>query len=220
MLKVEHLYVSFTKEFFSLNDINLELKDGQKLVILGEKESGRTALLRTLVGLETRAKGEIFYKNISIDKINFESDVSMAYLPVNIPFLDRKTVKQNIEYVLKIRNKDDNFMNIKVNNALVEYGLDYLKNKKVKELNYVDRLKLALARFSVRNIDIFLVDDIFERLSKIELDKIIKYIKNLIKQNNATAIIMTEKEEIAKAFGYAKKYMVLGALQDNTDLPY
>ena len=78
MLKVEHLYVSFTKEFFSLNDINLELKDGQKLVILGEKESGRTALLRTLVGLETRAKGEIFYKNISIDKINFESDVSMA----------------------------------------------------------------------------------------------------------------------------------------------
>jgi len=217
MLEVKNLYVSFTKEFYALNDINLQLKHGQRLVIVGNKESGRTAMLRTLVGLEAKAKGEILYKNIAIEKIDFQNDISLGYLPVNSPFLERKTVKQNIEYVLKLRSKDKNFLELKINNSLVEYGLDYIKNKKVKKLNYVERLKLAIARLSVRNIDIFLIDDIFERLSTIERKKIIKNLKDLIKINNAVAIIMTESEEIAESFGYEKKYLVYGSLQDTPE---
>ena len=218
MLKVEHWYVSFTKEFFVLNDINIELKHGQRLVIVGNKESGRTAMLRTLVGLENKAKGEILYKNIPIEKIDFQNDISLGYLPVNSPFLDRKTVKQNIEYVLKLRTKDASFLDAKVNNALVEYGLDYIKNKKVKELSYLDKLKLSIARLSVRNVDIFLIDDIFERLSPLERKKIIKSLKDLIKLNNAIAIVMTESEDVASAFGYEKKYLTYGSLNGSSDV--
>lgn len=214
MLKVEHLYVSFTKEFYTLNDINIDLKQNGKLVIVGSKESGRTAMLRTLVGLEAMAKGSISYKNISLEKIDFENDISLGYLPANFAFLENKSVKQNIEYVLKIRSKENGFLNAKVNNALVEYGLDYIKNKKVKDLNYLDRLKLAIARLAVRNIDIFLIDDVFDKLASLEKDKIIKSLKALIKTNDASAIIMTDSEDVAKAFGYPKKYLVYGSLQD------
>ena len=217
MLEVKHLYVSFTKEFFVLNDINIELKHGQRLTIIGNKESGRTAMLRTLVGLENKAKGEILFKNIPIEKIDFENDISVGYLPVNSPFLNRKTVKQNIEYFLKLRTKDAGFLDAKVNNALVEYGLDYIKNKRVKELSYLDKLKLAIARLSVRNVDIFLIDDVFDRLSPLERKKIIKSIKDLIKLNNATAIVMTESEDVASAFGYDKKYLIYGSLNDTLE---
>ena len=217
MLEVKHLFVSFTKEFYVLNDINFELKHGQKLTIIGNKESGRTAMLRTLVGLETKAKGDILYKNIAIEKIDFQNDVSIGYLPVNSPFLEKKTVKQNIEYVLKIRAKESSYFDAKINNALVEYGLDYIKNKKVKELSYLDRLKLAIARLSVRNIDVFLIDDVFDKLSTMERKKIIKSIKDLIKINNAVAIVMTESEEVAAGFGYDKKYLIYGSLSDSPD---
>ena len=104
MLEVKNLYVSFTKEFYVLNDINFELKHGQRFTIIGSKESGRTAMLRTLVGLESKVKGEIIYKNIPIEKIDFENDISIGYLPVNSPFLEKKTVKQNIEYDWIISN--------------------------------------------------------------------------------------------------------------------
>lgn len=218
MLRVEHLYVSFTKEYYTLNDINFSLSHGDKLVVIGDKESGRTALIRTLLRLESKVKGDIFYKNIPLEKIDFENDVSVGYLPTSIPFFERKTVKQNLEYVLKIRDKKDPYANVKVNNALVGYGLDYIKNKKVKELSFLDRLKLAFARLSVRNIDIFLIDDIFTKISKLERPKIIKIIKDLIKTNNATALIMTEEEEIAETFGYDKKYMVYGSLQDTKEI--
>ena len=214
MLKVEHLYVSFTKEFFTLNDINIDLKSGQRLTIIGSKESGRTAMIRTLVGLEPMAKGSVSYKNISLEKIDFENDISLGYLPASFAFLENKSVKQNLEYVLKIRSKEDGFLEAKVNNALIEYGLDYIKNKKVKELNYLERLKLSIARLSLRVIDIFLIDDVFEKLSTIEKDKIIKSLKSLIKSNDATAIIMTESEDVANKFGYTKKYLVYGSLQD------
>lgn len=220
MLKVENLYVSFTKEFYTLNDISFEIKQGGRLTIIGNKDSGRSALIRTLVGLETKAKGEIFYKNISLDKIDFENDISLGYLPTVPAFLENKTVKQNLEYILNIRKEDNNFVTAKVNNALVSFGLDYLKNKKVKELNFLDRLRLAIARLSMRNIDIFLIDDIFERLSEQERAKVIKNLKDLIKSNNATALVMTDNEDVAKAFGYEKKYLIYGSLQDepNYDL--
>lgn len=218
MLRLEHLYVSFTKEFYTLNDINLELKQGQRLTIVGNKESGRTAMLRTIVGLEPMAKGNIFIKNISLEKIDFENDISLGYLPANFAFLENKSVKQNIEYVLKIRNKNDDFLNVKVNNALIEYGLDYVKNKKVRELNYLERLKVAIARLSVRNVDLFLIDDVFDKLSTLEKDKIIKSLKSLIKTNDATAIIMTDSEDVAKAFGYTKKYLEYGSLKEDNKL--
>lgn len=217
MLKVEHLYVSFTKEYYTLNDINIDLKQNGKLIIIGNKESGRTAMLRTLIGLEPMAKGSISYKNIALEKIDFENDISLGYLPANFAFLENQSVKQNIEYVLKIRSKENGFMNAKVNNALVEYGLDYIKNKKVKDLNYLDRLKLAIARLSVRNIDIFLIDDVFDKLATLEKDKIIKNLKALIKTNDACALIMTESEDVAKQFGYPKKYLVYGSLQDTIE---
>lgn len=218
MLKVEHLYVSFTKEFYTLNDINLELGDSSRLTIFGNKESGRTAMLRTLVGLEPVAKGEIRYKDIPLEKVDFERDISLGYLPAIGAFLDNKTVKQNLEYVIDIRSKDDSFKNVKVNNALVEYGLDYIKNKKVKELNYLDKLKLSIARLSLRNVEIFLIDDVFDRLSSIEKDKIIKNIKSLIRTNNASAIVMTDSEDVAKKFGYPVKYLVYGTLQDQAEV--
>ena len=215
MLKVEHLYVSFTKEYYTLNDINLELGDRDRLVIIGNKESGRS--FHSLL-YETAIKHlHILYKNISLEKIDFQNDVSLGYLPASGAFLDNKTVKQNLDYVLDIRNKDDSFKNIKVNNALVEYGLDYIKNKKVKELNFLEKLKLSIARLSLRNIDIFLIDDIFEKLSTLEKDKIIKNLKSLIKVNDACAIVMTDDEKVADAFGYPKKYLVYGSLQDEKE---
>lgn len=214
MLKVKSLYVSFTKEYYTLNNINFELKSGEKVVIVGNKESGRTALLRTLVGLEPMSSGEIVYKNLPIGKVDFENDISIAYLPTIPAFLEKKTVKENIEYIVKLRTQDKSIIAVKTNNALLEYGLDYIKNKKVKEISYFDRIKLAVARFSTRNIDIFLIDDIFCKLSAMEREKAIKFIKGLIKTSGASSIIMTDNDDVAKLFGYNKLYLEYGALSD------
>ena len=217
MLKVKSLFVSFTKEYYTLNDINLQMSANDRIVVIGNKESGRTALLRTLVGLEPIVKGEIFYKNIPLNKVDFENDISLGYIPTIPAFLEKNTVKENIEYVVKLRTKDKNFVAVKTQNALNEFGLDFIKNKKVKELSYFDRVKLAIARLSTRNIELFLIDDIFCKLSSMEKEKTVKMLKALIKSQSAGAIIMTDDEGVAKGFGYNKKYLLYGSLSD--DMP-
>lgn len=217
MLKVKSLYVAFTKEYFTINDLSLDLKSGEKLVVVGNKESGRTALLRALLGLEPIAKGEVLYKNISLEKVDFQNDLSLGYLPANPTFLEKKTVEDNIEYVISLRTKDKTYITAKIQNALIEYGLEYIKKKKVKELSYYDKLKLALARLSTRNIDVLFVDDIFVKLSTMEKEKIVKQIKAIIKNQTCTTMIMTESEDIANMFGYKKKYLIYGSLKDTPD---
>lgn len=218
MLKVNSLYVSFTKEYYTLNDINFELNNNQKLTVIGGKESGRTVLLRVLLGLEPIAKGEVFYKDISLDKIDFQNDVNVGYLPVAPTFLEKKTVEDNIEYIVKLREKDKGYISPKVSNALVEYGLEYIRKKKVKELSYYDRLKLALARLSTRNLDVLLIDDVFSNLSSMEKDKLIKQIKSIVKTQGCATLIMVDSEDVASKFGYNKKYLVYGSLQDNPNI--
>ena len=100
----------------------------------------------------------------------------------------------------------------------MEFGLDFIKNKKVKELSYFDKLKLALARLSTREIDILLIDDIFTKLSSMEKEKICKMIKALVKNNNCATLIMADCEEVAELLGYNKKYLVFGSLQNEPNM--
>jgi len=217
MLKVKNVFVSFTKEYYTLNDVTLELAQGEKLIIVGNKESGRTALIRALLKLEPLAKGEVFYKNINLEKVDFENDVSVGYLPAVPAFLDKKTVADNLEYIVNLRKQDKAYTSAKVQNALVEYGLEYIKKKKVKELNYFDKIKLALARLSTRNIEILLIDDVFVKLSTMERDKLIKFIKSMVKNQGCTVLLMTESEDVADKFGYKKKYLIYGSLKESPD---
>jgi branched-chain amino acid transport system ATP-binding protein len=218
MLKVESLYVSFTKEYYTLNNISFELGNNQKLIVVGSKESGRTVLLRVLLGLEPIAKGDVYFKDISISKLDFQNDVSVGYIPVTPTFLEKKSVEDNIEYVVKLREKDKSYIAPKVNNALVEYGLEYIRKKKVKELSYYDKMKLALARLSTRSIDVLLIDDVFTNLSSMEREKFIKQIKSLVKSQVCTTLIMVENDDVADMFGYNKKYLVYGSLQDSPNV--
>ena len=88
----------------------------------------------------------------------------------------------------------------------------------MKELNYYDRLKLALARLSIRTLDVLLIDDVFSNLSSIEKEKFIKQIKSIVKTQACSTLIMVDSDEVAGMFGYNKKYLVYGSLQDSKDI--
>lgn len=212
MIELEHIFVSYTKEFNTLQDISFTLNDGERLVIVGEKESGRTALLRTIVGLEKCKSGTILINGTPIDKINFKDDVSLGFLPSEPVFIENKSVEDNLKYVLDIRAHDKKLITLHVNNALSSYDIANLRDRKIKSLNRLERIKVALARLSLRPLSIILIDDIFDMLSEYEADKVIKSIKELIKQNSATAIVTASSDAIAKKFNYNTVHLKYGSI--------
>ena len=128
-------------------------------------------------------------KNFNIKKIDFKQDVSIGFVPKSFILLDKKTVKENLEYVLKIRNMDMATINLKVLTALKYFGIEALQNLKVKDLSNYQKTLLQLARVSLRKIDLFLIDDIFEGLTESECKNIMAKVKVLLEENaNSTFV--------------------------------
>lgn len=198
MISIKNLYISFTKEYNALNNVNLEIEDKEKVALVGEKESGKTTLLRVLAKLEDIGRGEVYINGKNLNKIDFKTDINVGYVPQSPVFKQNKTVLENLEYVLKIRNYDMPSVNYKILSALNNFDIDSIRNFKINQLSKYQKYLVQLARVSMRKIDLFLIDDIFSDLTLSEQENMINYVNMLIENNlDATFIFALENEKIA-----------------------
>ena len=196
MIEIKDLCLAYSKDYLTLCDINLNIKDGDKVVLFGEHDSGKSSLLRVLAGIERPTSGSVLLNNIFVDKIDFKKDLSLGFLPSNPVFMEKKTVVQNLQYVLKIRKCVKELAAIKIENALKTYDIETIANMKMKDLQYFDRVKVALARFQLRALDIMLIDDVFTKLGESEIKKVVKYINDLVKTNKCSCLIAVENKDM------------------------
>lgn len=201
MILVKNVYLSYTKEYFTLNNINLEIAKGTKAVLFGEQDSGKSSLLRVIAGLEKPTKGNVYLNTIDIEKVNFKNDVNLGYIGSAGVYLNNKTVRKNLEYVLKIRKENKDVINSKVANALIKYNMEGIADKKVRELSYFDKLRLSIARLSLRKLDLVVIDDVFVELNTKEQSTAIEYIKELIEFDDVTSVIATSNKKLCEKLG-------------------
>lgn len=198
MIIVKNLSLKFTKEFYALFDINLEVKKGEAVSFLGPEYSGKTTMLRVLAGLEKPNSGEVYIKGIPLKKVNYECDVDMGYVPASPVFFDKKSVYENLYYLLKVRKIKKSEIEDKINKLLIEYNLEKLRDEKVDKLSLFNKYVLSIARLSFRPIEIVLIDNIFEKLSSEEFDKVKELIKKEFLAKKVTTIIATTSQSICK----------------------
>lgn len=214
MLDVSNVYLKYTKEYNTLNNINLKVDDNEQVVLFGEKESGKSSLIRVIAGLEKVTSGDVVVKNFPINKLNYKTDISMGYLSALSSFFERKTVKQNLEYVLKIRKIDKDSIASKVNGVILSYGLEGLKDRKLKDLSDYDRIRVAIARLSLRKLEFLICDDIFENFADADAIKLTVLINALIEQNDCASIVAVSKDVVAKQFAGRIVKIKFGSIVD------
>lgn len=201
MLEVKNLYLSYTKEYFTLNNINLSVSEGETVILLGEKESGKSSLIRILAGLESATKGEVLLKDKPISLNRFKNEIKMGYLSSFGAFINRKTVRKNLEYVLKIRGFSKEDIINKVNAAIMVNKLENIADMPIKSLSNYDKLRVAIVRLSLRPLEYIIIDDIFENVSEEEGEKLAGLINELLHKNKkATVIIAVNSKKMADNF--------------------
>jgi len=213
MIEVKNVFLDYVKEYHTLNDISLSVADGETVILLGEKDSGKSSLIRVVAGIEQANKGEVYVKGININKLNYKTDISIGYISSKGNFFDNKTVKYNLEYVLKIRKQMKEKIDSAVNAALLKYDLKHLQDTKVKLLNKFDKIKIAIARLSLRKLELVFVDDIFDDFSVSEAKKLVERLKDLIEINSCTAVIATSKEGLLKVLNGRVLKLKYGSLE-------
>lgn len=213
MISFVNVSKKYTKEYYALSNINLECKKGDVLALLGVKDSGKTCILRILAGLEKQDSGEVYVRNIPINKLDYAVDVSMGYIPYKSSFFDKKSVYDNLKYVLDIRKTEKNALEETINNAIIEFRLENIAREKVYKLSLYQKYLVSIARLSMRKLDIVLIDNIFEELSQTETKEILRLIKKHFVKPTSIVIIATSSEEIAKSISTKIAYLKYGTIE-------
>ncbi len=216
MLQVKNLYLKYTREYFALYDINLSIGEGESVAFVGEDESGKTSLLRIISKLEKPTKGEVYVKEIPIEKLNYKTDISAGYVPATPVFLEKKTVYENFKYILKNRGLDESSIESKINEIIIEYAIEKLKDTKIKELSLEEKYVLSLIRLSMRELDLLLVDNIFDHISEATREVVFNLIKKL-KTKKTTLVVATTQSEIAQKLCKRSIYFKNGSVVPSLD---
>ena len=182
---------------YALDDLNLEIGEGEICVILGPSGSGKSTLLNMLGGLDRPDEGEIIIgdRDLSNNKANKltdyrKEDVGFVFQFYNlIPDL---TVEENIEVVSDI---SDNPLNL--DEILDALGMTKYRHRFPKELSGGQQQRVAIARALIKNPKKLHCDELTGALDTKSSKNVLEFIEKINSTYKTTTIIITHNEEIA-----------------------
>jgi phospholipid/cholesterol/gamma-HCH transport system ATP-binding protein len=204
---IKGLYKSFGKNNDVLKGVNLNVNKGENLVVLGKSGSGKSILIKCLVGLVTADKGEIKVFDTGITALDSNHlnviRVRIGFLFQNAALYDSMTVRQNLEFPLKRHSKKLTPQQVEdaVIEALESVGLAEAIDKMPAELSGGMRKRIGLARTLILKPEIILYDEPTTGLDTITSREISELILAIQQKNKTTSIIITHDMACAKLTG-------------------
>ncbi len=203
VVEMEHLKKSFGNNHV-LRDINLVINKGENLVILGKSGTGKSVLIKCIVGLVDIDDGKLIILGHDISEL---TDEELIKIQEKIGFLfqsgalyDSMTVRENLEFPLRrqIHSMPKEKINLLIKEALYDVGLSETINKMPAELSGGMRKRLGLARTLILKPEIMLYDEPTTGLDPITSKEISKLILQVQKKYNTSSIIITHDIECAR----------------------
>ena len=145
-------------DFNAVDQVSLEVRDQEFMVLLGPSGCGKTTTMRMVAGLEEPSEGEIFIGEKMVnDELPKDRDVAMVFQ--NYGLYPHMSVYENIRYPLKVRKVDKSLHAEQVRIAAEKVQLGHLLKRRPRELSGGQRQRVALARAIVRTPTVFLMDE-------------------------------------------------------------
>ncbi len=142
----------------ALEDINIEINDGEFVVLVGPSGCGKTTLLRMVAGLEDITEGDISIGGKVVNEVApKDRDIAMVFQ--NYALYPHMSVYDNMAFSLKLRKLSKNEVDEKVKEAAKILEIDELLERKPKALSGGQRQRVAMGRAIVRNPQAFLMDE-------------------------------------------------------------
>lgn len=197
---LKNLIKSYDGKKNIINNINLDIKDKEFVVLVGSSGCGKSTILRLISGLEEITAGDILIDDIVVNNIP-PKDRDIAFVFQSYALYPHMSVYDNMAFGLKMRKFDKKTIDEKVLSAAKSLNLEELLDRKPKQLSGGQRQRVALGRAIVRSPKVFLMD---EPLSNLDANLRIQMraeIKRLHNELQTTFIYVTHDQTEALTMG-------------------
>lgn len=183
-----------------INNVSLEIKDKEFIVLVGASGCGKSTLLRMIAGLEDISDGEIFIGDNKVNNVA-PKDRDIAFVFQSYALYPHMTVRENIAFGLKMRKVPKVEIDKKVQEAAEILNLEEYLDRKPKQLSGGQRQRVALGRAIVRNPKVFLMDEPLSNLDAKLRVQMRSEIKKLHEKLQTTFIYVTHDQTEALTMG-------------------
>ena len=198
-----------TKSFGShkvIHEIDLDIDDGEFVILVGPSGCGKSTLLRMVAGLERESGGEIRIGERIVNSIPpKDRDIAMVFQ--NYALYPHLTVKDNMAFALKLQGVDKATIGTRVSKAAEILNLEPLLERLPKQLSGGQRQRVAMGRAIVRNPQVFLFDEPLSNLDAKLRVAMRAEIKELHQRLRTTTIYVTHDQ--IEAMTMADKIVVM-----------
>jgi multiple sugar transport system ATP-binding protein len=158
MIQLDHITKVFGNDVVAVDDVSLDIEDGEFMVLVGPSGCGKSTILRILAGLEDVTAGELLIDDRQVtDLPPKERDIAMVFQ--NYALYPHMTVAQNLAFGLKLRKTPREERDRRVQDAARILGLEGLMHRKPVALSGGQRQRVAMGRAMVREPVAFLMDE-------------------------------------------------------------
>jgi len=196
----------------AVSDFNLEINDGELMVLVGPSGCGKSTLLRMLAGLEAVSEGELCIDDQSVNDLTPQQrNIAMVFQ--NYALYPHMTVRRNLEFPLRMMKRSKGEMGRRVAEVAQLLGLTSLLERRPKQLSGGQRQRVAMGRAMVREPRVFLLDEPLSNLdAKLRL-QIRSEIATLQRRMQTTTLYVTHDQVEAMTLGDRVAVINRGRLQ-------
>lgn len=211
MLSIQNISTGYGQENI-IEDLSLEVKEKETLVLMGISGSGKSTLLLTILGIIKPRKGKIFLNNKEITALPIE-ERNIGFLPQDYGLFPHLNVIENVAYGLKMRGFSRKDQLEKAQEMLSLVDLKRYDAKRIHEISGGQRQRVGLARALAIKPELLLLDEPLSNIDQITKFEVATNLKNLFAKLEIPIILVTHNHEDASFLSEQLAILVDGKIE-------
>ena len=211
-IEMKNIVKRYGDGFPAVNDVSIDVADGEFLILVGPSGCGKSTLLRMIVGLEDITEGDMVIGGKKVNDLA-PRDRNLAMVFQNYALYPHLTVYENIAFPLRLAGASDSEVDEKVRDASKTLELDEHLERKPGNLSGGQRQRVAMGRAIVRQAEAFLFDEPLSNLDAKLRGQMRTEISRLQKRLGITTVYVTHDQTEAMTLGDRVAVLKRGVLQ-------
>ena len=211
-IELDHISKTFPDGAIGVNDISLDIPDGEFIILVGPSGCGKSTTLNMIAGLEDISSGELrIGGKVVNDKAPKDRDIAMVFQ--SYALYPHMSVRENMGFALKLAKTPKNVIDEKVNEAARVLDLGPFLDRRPANLSGGQRQRVAMGRAIVRDPAVFLMDEPLSNLDAKLRVQTRTEVSRLQKRLGTTMVYVTHDQTEAMTLGDRVAVMRLGTIQ-------